>query len=97
VKAKKTITKDKVDQKIPLNIKELKDALDGLRGAIMIVYPAYHGLPEWEPVRMILENKYDFENVPQDVYEVIELMALTKNFSIITPKTLLCGGLERSF
>ena len=27
----------------------------------MIVYPGYHGLPEWDPVYMILEDKIDFK------------------------------------
>ena len=32
-----------------------------IRGAIMIVYPAYYGLPEWDPVYMILEDKMNFK------------------------------------
>lgn len=27
----------------------------------MIVYPGYHGLPEWDPVHMILEDKMIFK------------------------------------
>jgi len=28
--------------------------MDNLRGAMMIAYPGYHGLGEWEPVRLVL-------------------------------------------
>ncbi|KAJ3290380.1 hypothetical protein HK104_006819 [Borealophlyctis nickersoniae] len=35
----------------------LQEALDGIRGATMIAYPM--GLPEWEPVREILEDNED--------------------------------------
>ena len=27
-----------------------------------MAYPAYHGLGEWEPVRVILENKEEFDD-----------------------------------
>ena len=35
----------------------VKDALDQLRGATMIVYPM--GLPPYDPIRMEFENKED--------------------------------------
>lgn len=35
----------------------VKDALDQLRGAVMIVYPM--GLPPYDPIRMEFENKED--------------------------------------
>jgi len=69
--AKKAISKDKVDQKSPLTIKELREAMDCLRGAVMIAYPAYHGLPDWEPVKMVLENKFDWASFPQDIYDYL--------------------------
>jgi len=50
-KAKKSISKDNVDLKVALEGKVLNEVVNNLRGAIMICYPAYHGLPEWEPVR----------------------------------------------
>lgn len=28
----------------------------------MMAYPAYHGLGEWEPIRVILENGEDFDD-----------------------------------
>lgn len=37
------------------------DELDLIRGLIMMAYPAYHGLGDWEPIRVILENREEFE------------------------------------
>jgi len=70
-KAKETISKDNIDKKVCLNLKTLKDAVDCLRGAIMISYPANHGLPEWDPAREMLENKYDFTSGQSDVYDFL--------------------------
>jgi len=50
-KAKKQISKDNVELKIALDIKVLTETVNNLRGAVMICYPAYHSLPDWEPVR----------------------------------------------
>lgn len=70
--AKKIISKENQNAKQPLTKKALSDPINNLRGAIMIAYPAYHGLPEWEPARMILEDKFDFSNVSQDNYEYLK-------------------------
>lgn len=40
-----------------VNMEMVKDALDQLRGAVMIVYPM--GLPPHDPVRMEFEDKED--------------------------------------
>jgi hypothetical protein len=36
--------------------------LDIIRGLVMMAYPAYYGLGEWEPVRVLLENQEDFDD-----------------------------------
>jgi len=54
--AKQVIHKDQVTKKIPLTEKAILDAIDTLKGVIMITYPAYHGLGAWEPAKVILEN-----------------------------------------
>lgn len=46
--------------------------MDKLRGAVMIAYPAYHGLPEWEPVKLVLENKHDWAGKETDVAEYLD-------------------------
>ena len=55
-KAKKLIFKDQVDKKVALSMAMLQEELDLIRGIMMIAYPGYHGLGEWEPIRVILEN-----------------------------------------
>ena len=57
--AKDLINIKKVDVKYVTKVKDLTDQLDYLRGAMMIGYPGYAGLPDWEPARVILEDKMD--------------------------------------
>ena len=47
-----------MDKNIPLTHEVVKDALDQMKGAVMIVYPM--GLPPHDPVRQELENTEDF-------------------------------------
>ena len=37
----------------------LLEALDVVRGLMMMSYPGYHGLGEWETIRLVLENQED--------------------------------------
>ena len=46
---------------VALTFKVVRECLDILRGAVSIVYPM--GLPEYDPVRMELENRDDFLNL----------------------------------
>jgi hypothetical protein len=39
----------------------MQDQLDIIRGLVMMAYPAYHGLGEWEPIKVILENREEFD------------------------------------
>lgn len=48
---------EQVDVNIPLNYDVVKDAIDQMRGAVMIVYPM--GLPPHDPVKQELENTED--------------------------------------
>lgn len=70
VKAKKLLNKDNVDHKVIVTLKEINEQLNNLRGAVMIGYPAYHGIPEWEPVRMILEESFPFEEMANEAFDV---------------------------
>jgi len=62
MKTKQLVHKSQVDSKVCLNTQALQDQLDILRGITMMAYPAYHGLGEWEPIRVILENQEDFDD-----------------------------------
>lgn len=55
--AESTVHKDQADRKVCLSRKMLDDAMDEIRGAVMICYPM--GLPEWDPVRTALEDCED--------------------------------------
>ena len=37
------------------------EQLDITRGLMMMAYPGFHGLGEWEPIWVILENKEEFD------------------------------------
>ncbi|XP_058042460.1 cilia- and flagella-associated protein 298 [Ahaetulla prasina] len=67
--AKALISKKQVEANICVTTSMVKDALDQLRGAVMIVYPM--GLPPYDPVRMEFENKEDLSGT-QAALEVIE-------------------------
>jgi polyhydroxyalkanoate synthesis regulator phasin len=72
MKAKMIISKENIEKKVCLESAKLKEVVSCLRGAVMIAYPAYHGLPEWDPVRLILEDKFDFPANGADVYEYLD-------------------------
>lgn len=55
--AKEVIHKSQIAKKVSLTEKMIMDQIDILRGVVMIAYPAFHGLPVWEPARAILEAK----------------------------------------
>lgn len=46
-----------VEASVCVTMEMVKDALDQLRGAVMIVYPM--GLPPYDPIRLEFENKED--------------------------------------
>ncbi|KAL2916155.1 hypothetical protein HK105_204246 [Polyrhizophydium stewartii] len=50
-------SKDQVAKGVVLTEQALNKAIDEIRGAVTIVYP--EGLPTWEPVREIIEDKED--------------------------------------
>lgn len=58
--AKKVIHVDQIQNKVYLTEEMLREQIDNIRGIIMMSYPTYHGLGEWEPVRVLLEDKEEF-------------------------------------
>ncbi|XP_072230677.1 cilia- and flagella-associated protein 298 [Leuresthes tenuis] len=55
--AKALISKKQVQANVCVTMEMVKEALDQLRGAVMIVYPM--GLPPHDPIRMEFENQED--------------------------------------
>jgi len=37
------------------------EQVDICRGLMMMAYPGFHGLGDWEPVWVLLENNEDFD------------------------------------
>lgn len=54
--AKEAIHKKNVEFKKKLSLEILEEHLDMVRGVVTKNYPGYHGLGEWEPVRVLLES-----------------------------------------
>lgn len=40
----------------------MEEFVDVCRGLMMMAYPGFHGLGEWEPVWVLLENKEEFDS-----------------------------------
>uniref|UniRef100_A0A7S1PAK6 Uncharacterized protein n=1 Tax=Vitrella brassicaformis TaxID=1169539 RepID=A0A7S1PAK6_9ALVE len=59
--AQEAVSHKQVGHRVCMTVSRLQESLDNLRGAVMIAYPAYHNLPEWDPARMILEDKDPLE------------------------------------
>jgi len=53
---KELVHKSSVDKKTIFSKEMLMEQIDLVRGLVMIAYPGYHGLGDWEPVWVILEN-----------------------------------------
>ncbi|KAL4508407.1 hypothetical protein ABPG72_003711 [Tetrahymena utriculariae] len=92
--AKEVISKKNVENKVVLKVETLKEQVNLLRGAVMIGYPGYHGLPEWEPARLILENQFDFTDREFDIGDYLDI----KNASLWwAGKELLRGKLLKEY
>ena len=59
---KNLIHKSSVDQKRMLGKDMLWEQIDLVRGLVMMAYPGFHGLGDWEPIWVILENKEEFDD-----------------------------------
>lgn len=68
--AKEYISSQRAEAKKLTTVKELFDLVDLLKAGVMIGYPAYHGLPDWEPCRVFLEDKQDLLLKDQPEFDV---------------------------
>ncbi|XP_049641759.1 cilia- and flagella-associated protein 298 [Suncus etruscus] len=71
--AKAIISKKQVEANVCVTAEMVKDALDQLRGAVMIVYPM--GLPPYDPIRMEFENKEDLSGTQAALSVIAEAQA----------------------
>jgi hypothetical protein len=89
--AKAKVSPQNVQSNLCLTFADVLEALDILRGAITIVYPM--GLPEYDPIRMELENREDLSGT-QAQKEVVDLGQATLWFS---SKELIRGKKLKDF
>ena len=61
MKMKELIHKSSVEQKRFLSRDILMEQIDITRGLMMMAYPGFHGLGEWEPIWVILENNEEHD------------------------------------
>lgn len=61
-KAKEVIHINNVAKKTPVTKEAMEYQIDWIRGMVMKAYPAFHGLGEWEPVLLLLENKEEIDH-----------------------------------
>ncbi|XP_019384371.1 PREDICTED: UPF0769 protein C21orf59 homolog [Crocodylus porosus] len=71
--AKALISKKQVQANVCIGMEMVKDAVDQLRGAVMIVYPM--GLPPYDPVRMEFEDKEDLSGTHAGLEVIAETEA----------------------
>lgn len=72
-----------VQANVCVNMEMVKDALDQLRGAVMIVYPM--GLPPHDPVRMEFEDKEDLSgtHVCSNVFGLYVMPGLNMCYTVL--------------
>ncbi|CDJ40149.1 hypothetical protein, conserved [Eimeria tenella] len=66
--AKEALSHKQVLLKTCLSLQTVEEKLNTLKGAVQIAYPAFHGLPPYEPTRLIIEGKE--MNDSQDISHV---------------------------
>jgi len=63
MKGKQLIHKTQIDRKVSLTFQAVEHQLDIFKGLVMMAYPGYHGLGEWEPIRTLFEEEDDHADV----------------------------------
>lgn len=74
--AKEYISPKRAEQRKTTTVEELKNHIQLMYGGVMIGYPAYHGLGEWEPCRVIFEDKTDILKKMNQIKIITNLILL---------------------
>lgn len=67
MEAKQLIHVSQVARKNFMKFDELNNMLDTMKGLLMMAYPGYHGLGEWEPIRVLLEDQEEWDEATESV------------------------------
>jgi len=62
MKGKQLIHKTQIDRKVTLTFEAMNHMFDVYKGLVMMAYPGYHGLGDWEPIRILLEHPEEDDN-----------------------------------
>lgn len=60
-KAKKILSPELTKKRQKITDEELEEIFGLIKGIVMITYPGYHNLPEWDPVFLMLEDKMNYK------------------------------------
>lgn len=63
MKGKQLIHKTQIDRKVCVKFEQIEHQLDVFKGLVMMAYPGYHGLGEWEPIRFLFEEEDDHQDL----------------------------------
>jgi hypothetical protein len=87
---KKMIHKNSIAEKRVLTLAMLTEQLDLTRGLMMMAYPGFHGLGEWEPIWVILENNEEHSSAMNltDDLEPENTILWAVNKELVPPKAL---------
>ncbi len=72
IDAKDYLNPKRAEEKKTTTLKELLEIIDLLKAGVMIGYPTYHGLPDWEPCKFLLEEKDDILDKEEPNQEVLQ-------------------------
>lgn len=77
-----------------VNMETVKDALEQLRGAVMIVYPM--GLPPHDPIRMEFEDKEDLSgtHVCSNIFPLYVVPGLSMGYAVLHLISEACFHLQ---
>ena len=65
--AREYVSRNRATENKCLNEKEMEELVSLLKGAVMIAYPAYHGMPPWDHAYLILEESGDLQSLWPDL------------------------------
>ena len=63
MKGKQIIHKTQIDRKVNLTMEAMEHTMDVFKGLVMMAYPGYHGLGEWETIRVLLEEEDEHQDL----------------------------------
>jgi hypothetical protein len=86
MKCKQMVHKTQVDRKEFITEEMIKQEMDIIKGLIMMGYPGYHGLGDYEPIRCLLEGEADFDPKMTDWLDLDKTTIWVVSKELMPPK-----------